>query len=84
MTKLQYYDEDWDAIRDVFTAWWRREMPPRPALSVIAPRDRLIDCPAPSRPAYADHRAGWLDAEFQIASFEAGAAKMYHGGMAAA
>ena len=81
MTKLRHYDEDWDEMRDVLTAWWRRELPPRPALAVTAPRERPIDCPVPP-PAPTDPRACWLDAEFQIAAFEADIAGTYHGGLA--
>ena len=80
MTALRYYDDDWDAIRDVYAAWWRREAPPRPALAVSAPRQTPLDCPPPP-PVPEDGRAFWLDTGNRLANFEAHLAQTYHGGM---
>ena len=81
MTRLKYYDEDWDQTRDILTAWWRRELPPGPVLSVTAPRDQPIECPAAGE-SPTDPRESWLDMEFQITAFEAAIAEVYHGGLA--
>jgi len=81
MTHLLYYDDNWDEMRDVYTAWWRREKSFRPALSVTAPREKPLPCPEPP-PIPTDPRRRWLDAVNNLAQFEAYCAKTYHGGMA--
>lgn len=81
MTKLAYFDEDWDEIRDLMTAWWRREKPSRPILSVAAPRDKPLPC-APPPPKTGDHRVDWLDTDANLLRYEASLARTYHAGCA--
>ena len=78
---LRYYDENWDEMRDVFTAWWQRKKPSRPAVWVTAPREHPISIPEPPCLS-ADPRERWLDAATNLAQFEAECANTYHGGMA--
>jgi 5-methyltetrahydrofolate--homocysteine methyltransferase len=79
MTRLKYYDEDWDQIRDVLTAWWNHEKPPSPALAVTAPREKPLPCAEPPAPR-GDWRERWLDADATLRGTEAALCKTYHGG----
>jgi len=78
---MLYYDDNWDEMRDVYTAWWRREKAARPALAVTAPREKPLSCPEPPPPP-ATPREQWLDAAANLAQFEAHCARTFHGGMA--
>ena len=81
MDRMLYFDENWNEIRDVLTAWWRREAAARPAVAVMAPREKPLPCPpAPGKPA--DPRTAWLDMEGNLARFEEHCARTYHGGCA--
>ena len=42
MKQLLYFDDDWNQVRDVLTAWWRHETPTRPAIAVTAPRAKPL------------------------------------------
>ena len=81
MTKLAYLDEDWDEVRDVLTAWWKREEPHRPVLAVTAPRDKPIPVPA-GPPPTGDPRRDWLEVDPLVKRFEAACARTFHGGVA--
>lgn len=78
MARLTYFDEDWDEIRDVLTAWWKGEKPNRPALSVQAPREKPMPFEAPAAPPRP--RDAWLDSEGNLARFEKHCATHWHGG----
>jgi hypothetical protein len=81
MTRLAYMEEDWDEVRDLLTAWWRREKPHRPILSVTSRRDKPLPVPAPP-PLTGDPRKDWLDTEAILARFEASCARNFYGGVA--
>jgi len=56
---------DWSESRRRLAAWWRGEVPDRPALSLMAPRVRPIeDIPAFEAPA--DLYSRWILAEYRI------------------
>ncbi len=79
MGRLLYHDEDWDEIRDLYTAWWTGRKPHRPVLAVVAPREKPLPCPpAPAPPE--TPRAAWLDHEGNARRFESSLAASYHGG----
>lgn len=79
MTRLAYFDENWDEIRDLLTAWWKRETPHRPIISVRAPREKPLPCP-PGPPLTGDPRVDWLDVDAILRRFEAHCAASYSGG----
>jgi 5-methyltetrahydrofolate--homocysteine methyltransferase len=79
MTRLAYFDEDWDEIRTLLTAWWRHEKPHRPILSITAPRETPIPCPA-APPHTGNPRTDWLDVDANLRRYEAGLARTYQGG----
>jgi 5-methyltetrahydrofolate--homocysteine methyltransferase len=79
VANLEFFDEPWDQVRDDFAAWWRRDTPRRPLISVTAPRDGADRLPPPPAPP-ADPKTYWLDARQQLARFEAHCRRTYHGG----
>jgi 5-methyltetrahydrofolate--homocysteine methyltransferase len=80
MTKLAYFDEDWDEIRDLLTAWWLRKEPHRPILSVTAPREKPLPVPK-GPPLTADSRDNWLDVEAILRRYEARCGRTFSAGV---
>lgn len=77
---MLFYDENWDEMRDVLTAWWKHEAPSRPALGVLSPRKEPIPAyPDPEVPA--DIKTRWLDTDFILSKFEAHVARTHHAGV---
>jgi 5-methyltetrahydrofolate--homocysteine methyltransferase len=77
---MKYYDDNWDEIRDVFTAWWQRRKPTRPAVGVVAPRAAPLPGAPAEPPEPVDLKAKWRNAPAILARFEAYAARHFHAG----
>ncbi len=58
------YKQDWDAGRDALTGWWQHEVMGRPAVGVIAPREKPLPPLPPVTPA--DFRDQWLNPDVNI------------------